>query len=225
MVALILRSEEMKTSDAVVGIDTALDTPWQDLLKPAIEAYLAQNKPQHKQKELFSAYDEHTKGTPMRVVKAFAEYVNGCMKDPEVYLEKVFTAGTYDQMIHIPNIRLISMCAHHLCPIVGKAHFAYIPDGSIVGLSKIPRFIEVLARRPQVQEMLTSQIIDVFSKKVRPLGCAVHVRAYHFCMCGRGVEEPAAYTVTTGLWGNFKDEPLTRQEFLQALNKDEVIFP
>jgi len=207
----------MKPSEVAVAVETE---PWQVLLKPAIAAYMQQNRP----KKNSIVYDEHTQGTPDRVVKAFAEYVRGCTEDPATYLAKTFNAHTYDQMVSVPNIRLISMCMHHLAPIIGKVHFAYIPQAAIVGLSKIPRFIEALARRPQVQELLTDQIVDTFYSTVEPKGCAVHVRAFHFCMCGRGVEEPAAYTVTTALRGSFKD-PLTRQEFLQSLDLDEVIFP
>ena len=195
---------------------------WAEDLENAIRGYLYANAPLDESQEI---YTEHTQGTPERVVKAFGEYVKGCATDPAIYLAKTFDASTYNEMVHIPNIRLVSMCAHHLAPIVGKIHFAYIPNRKIVGLSKIPRFIQVLAKRPQIQELLTQQIVDTFQKAVQPEGCAVHVKAYHFCMSGRGVEEPAAYTVTTALRGVFKNQDQTRQEFLHSLAKDDSIFP
>src|SRR5262245_8817111 len=132
------------------------DVKWEELLKLAIEAYMAQNKPEDA--GLF--YEEHVRDILERVVKAFAEYCKGCSEDPAKYLKKTFINSAYDEMIYMPSIWLVSMCMHYLALIVGKIHFAYIPDGSIVGLSKISCFIEALARRPQVQEKLTEDIVN-----------------------------------------------------------------
>ena len=180
-------------------------------MEAAIEAYLLQTS-------FGTISSSHTQDTPKRVVKAFKEYVRGCAMDPVAILEKTFPLEGTSQMVHVRNIRVMSMCAHHLVPIIGKAHFAYIPKDKIVGLSKIPRMIEVLSRRPQVQENLTEQIVDVFSKVVEPQGCAVHLSCVHLCMLYRGVEEPYSYTETTALRGVFNEG--SKQEFLMSLNHD-----
>jgi GTP cyclohydrolase I len=192
---------------------------WETVLGVGVRLYLEQNQGNDPLDET------HTGDTPRRVVDAFADYIQGVSQDPAVFLERQFATGSYDQMVHVRSVKLRTMCAHHLCPIVGKVHFAYIPGRYVVGLSKIPRMVDALAHRPQVQEVLTQQLVDTFQDKVQPLGCGVHVRAYHFCMMHRGVEEHSTFTETTAFRGNFKDNALTRQEFLASLDHTEVIFP
>ncbi len=166
----------------------------------------------------------HIDETPARVIKAFTEYTSGVNEDPASYLTKQFDGGTYDEMITEHSIDIVSLCAHHWAPILGKAVFSYIPGDYVVGLSKIPRMIGALARRPQVQENLTEQIVDVFFNTVQPKGCAVNIRAVHCCMKTRGVREHGVVTETTALRGVFKN-PVTKSEFLQSIDRTERIFP
>lgn len=158
---------------------------------------------------------EHTKKTPTRAVDAYAEMFRGVYMDPAKPLKEALFTSSLDEMITIHDITIRSVCAHHFLPIVGHATFSYIPDGRDVGLSKIPRFIDILAKRPQVQEHLTQQIVNTFFDVVVPKGCAVMVRAYHFCMMMRGPEEHRAYTETTALRGVMR-QGSAKAEFLQA---------
>jgi GTP cyclohydrolase I len=161
---------------------------------------------------------KHTLNTPMRVVESYVELFSGCQKDPmEPLREAMFPSANYiDQMVTTKKITIYSMCAHHFLPFFGHATFSYIPNEVIVGLSKIPRSIEILCRRPQVQEYLGQQIVQNFESAVRPKGCAVLIRAYHLCNLMRGAEEHAAYTETTALRGVFKTDSGTKAEFLQT---------
>lgn len=194
------------------------DIPWQTVVKRGIELYLAQMVTGP---GLIDA--SHLRDTPSRVVRAFTEYTSGYLEDPRLPLKKQFK-GTYDQMVHRRNIRVISRCAHHMEPILGVAHFAYLPDGAVVGLSKIPRFIRILSRRLQVQEELGEQIVSIFQEEVKPLGCAVAIKAYHFCEIARGVREDSATTETTALRGSFKSNPETRAEFYNSIDYTGSIF-
>lgn len=159
---------------------------------------------------------EHTKDTPERFLKAFSELFDGVNKNPEDALNTLFTA-TGKEMIHVKEITFFSNCAHHLVPFFGKMSFAYIPNKSIVGLSKIPRLVEVYARRPQVQEKLTTDIVDAFQNIVAPEGCALMIRAYHMCCMSRGIKQPTSYTETTALRGVFTD-PSVKAEWLMSAN-------
>ena len=156
--------------------------------------------------------------TPDRFVKVLEYNASGCFEDPAAVLTKVFAIGTYDEMVHVREIRVCTACAHHGERILGKAHIAYIPKDHVVGLSKPARMIDILCRRPQIQENLSEQVVDIFQRTVQPYGCAVHLRAYHCCMIARGVWEPAAITETVALRGCFKDNPATRLEFLSSLD-------
>jgi GTP cyclohydrolase I len=158
---------------------------------------------------------EHVIHTPRRVVEMYEELFSGCFQSPSDALNTLFPSDS-DEMIHVKEITFFSTCQHHLLPFYGRAFFAYIPNGKIVGLSKIPRLIDVYARRPQVQEELTSQIVDAFQRIVEPRGCALMMRAYHFCCMSRGVKQPTSYTETTALRGNFK-EAAVKAEFLQSV--------
>lgn len=167
----------------------------------------------------------HITDTPARVVQTFQEMIAGYKVDPGDYLVKRFHQGSYDEMIHVRDVRIISTCAHHLKPILGKAHFAYVPGEYIVGLSKIPRMIDALSRRLQVQENLTEQIVDIFEEVVKPKGCAVNIRAYHLCVMARGAEENDMSMETTALRGVFRKLPEARQEFLASIDRIGRIFP
>lgn len=164
--------------------------------------------------------DDHKQKTPMRVVTAYRELFRGVYYDPAEDLNTMFPADDLDMMITMKGINIYSMCAHHLLPFFGHATFSYIPDKHIIGLSKQPRFIDTLCRRPQTQEHLTKQITKTFMDVVKPRGCAVMIRAFHCCMMIRGVKEPHAYTETTVLAGIFKEG--AKAEFLQTAQDTPV---
>jgi len=162
--------------------------------------------------------------TPQRTVQALFELFEGCDIDPVIILDKQFNNEKYDEMVYVNEIAFVSMCAHHTLPFLGKVYFAYTPHETIVGLSKIPRFIEALAHRPQIQEQLTAQIADTFMECVKPYGCGVVIEAWHTCMMIRGPRKDA-YTKTTAMRGSFKQDP-TRSEFLNGIRKtSEQIWP
>lgn len=196
------------------------DLKWYSVMKRAIELYLSQEvRPRALDRREGGDLLGHTAATPDRVVRTFTEMVEGYHKDPEKILEEgSFPSTGLAEMIHIRDIRIVSTCAHHLLPIIGTAHFAYVPSSKIVGLSKIPRFIHALSRRLQLQETLSSQIVDTFMNVVRPSGCGVSIRAIHCCMMSRGVKEQSAYTETTALRGVFFDDR-ARDEFLRSVDK------
>jgi GTP cyclohydrolase I len=153
------------------------------------------------------------KDTPRRVAEMYQEVFSGLHEDPEAVVDAVFDVG-HDEMIMVRDITLNSLCEHHLTAIVGKAHVAYIPgeDGRITGLSKLARLVDVLARRPQVQERLTTQVADVLEKVLKPRGVFVVIEAEHFCMSIRGVKKPGSITVTSAVRGVFKTDARTRAE-------------
>ena len=159
---------------------------------------------------------DHIRDTPRRVMESFGELFSGCFVDPKSVLKTSF-ADDYSEMVYINDIQFVSMCKHHLLPFIGKAHFAYIPNKKIVGLSKIPRLIEVYARRPQVQEQLTRQITAEFQRVVQPKGCGLVMEAVHMCMCVRGVKQMTAFTRTSDLRGNFLRRKEVREEFLTGI--------
>lgn len=198
------------------------DTPWQFALTRAIELFL--NQALVGENKML----DHTASTPGRVVRAFSEMVEGYNQDPAVPLavqfRDDFMATCLDEMIHFRNIRVVSTCAHHLVPIIGVAHFAYIPSTHVVGLSKVPRYLRILGKRLQVQERLTTQAVNLFQRVVKPVGCGISIKAVHCCMMTRGAMEHAAVTQTTALRGSFKDNPETRREFLESISKQETIL-
>lgn len=167
---------------------------------------------------------EHVSRTPERVALAFQEYFKGCYEDPRQHLKLGFTEDRYDQMLMMARIGFFSTCQHHWAPFFGKVHFAYVPKLRLVGLSKIPRFIEILARRPQLQEKFSDQIVDIFQEEIQPAGCGVLVEAYHLCVSARGVECEQAFTTTTSLRGCFTDGD-TKMEFLMRVPKGESVWP
>ena len=159
---------------------------------------------------------EHFERTPERVAKALLEMVQGCFQNPDATLGTTFTARTRE-MVALRDMDFVSLCAHHFLPFYGKVHFGYIPNDRIVGLSKIPRLIKVLATRPQIQEELTAQIADTFERVVQPQGTIVVMDAVHTCMLVRGVKQ-YANTRTSAVRGLFLKEPGTVAEFMAGIN-------
>lgn len=155
--------------------------------------------------------------TPNRVARMYAELFAGLHEDPERHLETTFVED-HREMVALRDIPFNSMCEHHLLPFEGKAHVAYIPDGRIVGLSKLARVVDGYALRPQVQERLTSQIADVLASKVQVRGCAVVLEAVHTCMTCRGVKKPGSVMVTSALRGLMQSSDKTRAEALALLH-------
>ena len=156
--------------------------------------------------------------TPSRVRKAFEFMCSGYEKDPKEIIQKALFTSTNDEMVVVKDIEFYSQCEHHMLPIIGKAHVAYIPDGKVVGLSKIPRVVDVYARRLQIQEQLTEQICDALNEHLKPKGVAVIIDARHMCMEMRGVEKISSSTVTSALRGLFKSNKKTKDEFLSIVS-------
>ncbi len=156
--------------------------------------------------------------TPKRVTKAFEEYFRGYSEDPEQILSTTFeeTEG-YDEMIVLRGIRFESHCEHHMAPIIGRAWVAYIPNGRVVGISKLARVVEVYAKRLQIQEKMTAQIANAIDSVLQPQGVGVVLKAEHFCMTARGIMKPGTDLVTSRMLGCFRDNPVTRQEFLSII--------
>ena len=155
--------------------------------------------------------------TPERAAKAMKFLTEGYEQDPKQILQGAMFEETYNEMVIVKDIELYSLCEHHILPFFGKAHIAYIPNGHIVGLSKIPRIVDVFARRLQVQERLTEQILDCINDTLQPRGVAVVIEASHMCMIMRGVQKQNSTTTTSGFRGAFKDTD-TRNEFLKLIS-------
>ncbi|HEX3340906.1 MAG TPA: GTP cyclohydrolase I FolE [Pseudolabrys sp.] len=153
--------------------------------------------------------------TPSRVARAFEEYFFGYSQDPVEILQKTFEEiEGYDEMIALRAIRFESHCEHHMAPIIGQAWVAYVPNGRVVGISKLARVVEVYAKRLQIQEKMTAQIANTINDVLKPQGVGVIIKASHHCMTTRGVNKPDSDLVTSRMLGCFRDNPLTRQEFL-----------
>ena len=157
---------------------------------------------------------EGLRRTPERVEKAFQHLTKGYNEDPEQLLKSALFTVDYDEMVIVKDIEMFSLCEHHMLPFIGKVHVAYIPNGKVIGLSKLPRLVEIFARRLQVQERLTTEIADTLMKIVQPQGVGVVVEARHLCMMMRGVEKQHSATVTSAMLGCFRNEKETREEFL-----------
>jgi len=155
--------------------------------------------------------------TPERVAKLMGFLTNGYDKDPSKILKSAMFAEDYSQMVLVKDIELYSLCEHHMLPFFGKAHVAYIPNGNIVGLSKIPRIVDVFARRLQVQERLTDEIKDCLQNTLHPTGVAVVIEAQHLCMQMRGVEKQHSSTTTSAFSGIFMSDEKTRSEFINLI--------
>lgn len=156
--------------------------------------------------------------TPERVRKAYSFMYGGYKEDPNDVLSSALFTSSNDEMVLIKDIELYSTCEHHLLPIIGRAHVAYIPDGKVVGLSKIPRVVDIFSRRMQIQEQLTEQIADAIMRTIQPKGVAVVIQARHMCMEMRGVEKINSTTTSSALRGLFKKDEKTRAEFFSLIN-------
>jgi GTP cyclohydrolase I len=160
---------------------------------------------------------EGLRDTPRRIADMYSEVFGGLDLDPGEYL-KVGFEESHKEMVLLRDIPFTSMCEHHLLPFVGKAHVGYIPSGRIVGLSKLARVVDGFARRPQLQERLTSQIADLIVDEIGPRGVGVVIEAQHYCMIMRGVKKPGSTMVTSAMRGIFRTNPPTRAEFLQFIH-------
>ena len=163
--------------------------------------------------------------TPNRVIKSYGEFFSGYASDPEEILSRSFeeTAG-YDDMIVLTNVNFESHCEHHIVPIIGFAHVAYIPNSRVVGISKLARIVEAFAKRLQIQERLTTQIANAVFKVLQPRGVGVIVEAQHQCMTTRGVKKPEVAMKTNCMLGCFKDDTLIRSEFMQGISHTKYRF-
>jgi len=157
--------------------------------------------------------------TPKRAIASLKYLTHGYRQDIQKVLNQAVFEENYDEMVVLKDIDLFSLCEHHLLPFFGKVHVAYIPNGKIIGLSKIPRLVEIFARRLQVQERLTSQIADCLMNALRPCGVGVVVEALHLCMAMRGVEKKDSFCVTSAMLGSFRESDRVRSEFLSLIGK------
>jgi GTP cyclohydrolase IA len=157
--------------------------------------------------------------TPDRVHRALTQLTRGYQEDPETLLRGALFSVNYDEMVIVKDIEVFSLCEHHMLPFFGKVHVAYIPNGKVIGLSKIPRLVEVFSRRLQVQERLTTQIAETIQNTIEPLGVGVVIEARHLCMMMRGVEKQHSSAVTSSMLGAFRDARETREEFLSLIRQ------
>lgn len=156
--------------------------------------------------------------TPKRVRKAWEFICGGYKEDPKKIMQSALFTSSNDEMVIVKDIEFYSTCEHHMLPIIGKAHIAYIPNGKVIGLSKIPRVVDVFARRLQIQEQLTEQIAEAITEAINPKGVAVVIDARHMCMEMRGVQKICSSTITSALRGIFKKEKKTKDEFLSIIS-------
>ncbi len=162
---------------------------------------------------------EGLRETPARVARMYAELLKGLHKDPRVHLTKCFTER-YDEVVLVRDITFCSLCEHHLLPFMGKAHIGYLPNGKVVGLSKLARVVDEISRRPQVQERMTEQIAQLLEEELDARGVAVVIEATHTCMTIRGVRKPGSLCVTSAMKGRFRDNLSSRAEVMQLIYGD-----
>jgi len=168
---------------------------------------------------------EGLEGTPDRVVRAYEEHFAGYADDPLEYLKRTFEeVNGYDEMVVLRDIRFESHCEHHMLPIIGVAHVAYLPQKRVVGISKLVRLVEVYAKRLQIQEKMTAQIAESLNDVLAPKGVGVVVEAAHQCMTTRGVNKPGVTMVTSHMLGLFRSDPKTRREFLAIINSPKGTY-
>jgi GTP cyclohydrolase I len=160
--------------------------------------------------------------TPKRVEKALRFLTSGYTADVDTVLNNALFTVDYNEMVIVKDIDFYSLCEHHLLPFFGRCHIAYIPNGKVIGLSKIPRLVEVFARRLQIQERLTNQIAATIKDKIDPLGVAVVIEATHLCMAMRGVEKQNAFAITSAMLGGFRSDARTRTEFLELIRRPDL---
>jgi GTP cyclohydrolase IA len=196
--------------DAIVESDKKTGRPTQEEAEEAVRTLI-----------LWAGDDPDREGlleTPARVARSYNEFYAGYDQDPEQVLMKTFEeTGGYDEMVLIRDIAVESHCEHHMVPISGKAHVAYIPNNRVVGISKLARVVEIFSKRLQIQEKMTVDIAATIDRVLKPQGVAVVIEASHQCMTTRGVHKPGADTVTSQMLGSFRDDPSTRREFLAMI--------
>jgi GTP cyclohydrolase I len=168
---------------------------------------------------------EGLRETPRRVEKSLGFLTSGYRANVDDIVNGALFTVDYNEMVIVRDIDMYSLCEHHLLPFFGKCHVAYIPDGRVIGLSKVPRIVDVFARRLQVQERLTTQVAETLEAKLRPLGVAVVIEATHLCMAMRGVEKQNSVTVTSAMRGVFHRDPRTRAEFLELIRRESPVSP
>ncbi len=162
---------------------------------------------------------EGLRNTPERVARMYEELLAGYRQDPVEVLNDAIFEVSYDEMVLVRDIEFYSLCEHHMLPFIGRAHVAYLPKGKVIGLSKIPRIVDMFARRLQVQERMTRQIADLIMEVVEPHGVAVVLEAVHLCSVMRGVKKHDARMTTSAMHGGFRKNPATRQEFLDSISR------
>jgi GTP cyclohydrolase I len=162
--------------------------------------------------------------TPQRVAKALRFFTEGYQQDPHAILNDALFDVSYDEMVLVKDVDFYSLCEHHLIPFFGRVHVAYIPDGKVVGLSKIPRLVQMFARRLQVQERMTMQIAETIEHVLAPRGVAVVIESIHLCMMMRGVEQQNAFAITSSLKGAFQSDSKTRAEFMELIRHRKEAF-
>ena len=165
---------------------------------------------------------EGLRDTPQRVEKALRFLTSGYTADVDAVLNNALFTVDYNEMVIVKDIDYYSLCEHHLLPFFGKVHIAYIPNGKVIGLSKIPRLVDVFARRLQIQERMTNQIAETIREKIRPLGVAVVCEGTHLCMAMRGVEKQNSFAITSAMLGAFQSDARTRMEFLELIKRSDV---
>ena len=204
LVGTLLDEQEQPAGELTTGVDI-----------PRIERAV---------REILSAVGESPdreglRDTPARVARMYAELFSGLHEDPREHLRKFFTEK-YDEVVLVRDISFNSICEHHLMPFMGKTHIGYLPDGRVVGLSKLARVVETVARRPQVQERMTETIADLLVEELRAKGVAVVIEAVHSCMTVRGVRKPGSVCVTSAMKGAFRASPSTRAELMTLIYGD-----
>ncbi len=160
--------------------------------------------------------------TPKRVEKALRFLTSGYTADVDTVLNNALFTVDYNEMVIVRDIDFYSLCEHHLLPFFGRCHIAYIPKGKVIGLSKIPRLVEIFARRLQIQERMTNQIAHTIKEKIQPLGVAVVIEATHLCMAMRGVEKQNSFAITSAMLGGFQNDARTRMEFLELIRRPDL---
>ena len=166
---------------------------------------------------------EGLRDTPKRVEKSLRFLTSGYTADVDAVVNNALFTVDYNEMVIVKDVDFYSLCEHHLLPFFGRCHIAYLPQGRVIGLSKIPRLVEIFSRRLQIQERLTSQIAETILDKVQPLGVAVVMEAAHLCMSMRGVEKQNSVAVTSAMLGVFREDARTRMEFLELIRRPELI--
>jgi GTP cyclohydrolase I len=219
---------QLNNTKLTVDVLDATQTPWV-LGEPAV--YEVESSGDQRKRAVAAAVStilasvgedpgrEGLQRTPHRVAKMYDELLAGYDTDPLALLNGALFDVEYDEMVIVSDIEYFSMCEHHMLPFYGRAHVAYIPGEKIVGLSKIPRIVEMFARRLQVQERMTRQIADLLDEVLNPLGVAVVVEGSHMCSMMRGVKKEHPRMITSAMLGSFKENPMTRSEFMQHLRR------